>query len=189
MRPTATSVIYATHLHFWIKNCRIQGFNTFALHKSFEADLLAMTQAGYVHEVEIKVSRADFKKDFEKAGMHNDTGKWTGWKPNTQKHQLIKDGKLANYFWFAAPAGLIKPEEIPPYAGLIEVLQGYRNIAVVSVKAPKIHGTKVPDKFKSKLLESMMYRAWKIVEQKKDLELALQSREAEIALLKKGGQA
>lgn len=71
---TSTAILYAAHIHFWMKNCRVQGFNTFALHKSFEADLLAMTQAGYLHEVEIKVSRADFKKDFEKSGMHKNSG-------------------------------------------------------------------------------------------------------------------
>lgn len=49
---------------------------------------------------EIKVSRADFKRDT----------------PEKQR-----DARLySDYFFYAAPAGLIKPEEIPLWAGLIE---------------------------------------------------------------------
>lgn len=52
---------------------------------------------------EIKVSRPDFKKDV------NDDFKQRGAR------------LYANYFYYVTPVGLLKPEEIPLWAGLIEV--------------------------------------------------------------------
>ena len=52
---------------------------------------------------EIKVSRQDFKKDV------NDDFKQRGAR------------LYANYFYYVTPTGLLKPEEIPLWAGLIEV--------------------------------------------------------------------
>lgn len=69
-----------------------------------EADLLAMTDAGYLSEVEIKISKADFLADKDK-----------------RKHlrgpsDLIKD------FYYAMPVAVwdkCSPEDLPQGAGLI----------------------------------------------------------------------
>ena len=66
------------------------------------------------HEVEIKISRSDFK---------NDT------KNKIDKHLLLEGGEklgkftgnLPNYFYYAVPDGLISVDEVPDYAGLIYV--------------------------------------------------------------------
>ena len=52
---------------------------------------------------EIKVSRQDFKKDIEKF----------------DKQRTAK--AISNYFYYVTPKGLLKPEEIPDWAGLIEI--------------------------------------------------------------------
>lgn len=75
-----------------------------------EADLIAMTDAGYLSEVEIKVSKADFLADREKykhrlAEAHG-------------QHELIKE------FFYAMPTQVwdkCKPDDLPPGAGLILV--------------------------------------------------------------------
>ena len=77
----------------------------------WECDVLRVTKAGMLYEYEIKTSKADFKKDAEKA--HNSyTGKVT-------KHQYIINSKRISQFFYVVPEGLIKPEEVQPEFGLI----------------------------------------------------------------------
>jgi hypothetical protein len=68
-----------------------------------ECDILAVTQAGYAHEVEIKVSLSDVKADLKKEHRHGDG-----------------DNRI-KCFWFALPADLIEKAEpfIPQRAGII----------------------------------------------------------------------
>ena len=79
-----------------------------ALH---ECDLLIISKAGYITEVEIKVSKADLKKDKEKRHNH--------------KNRYI----TMKQFYFAVPEK-IKPEfcyeHIPKHAGLIIVSKNGR---------------------------------------------------------------
>lgn len=100
---------------------------------NWESDYLAITRSGYVYEVEIKISRADFFNDF---------------KHKEEKHLLIESNVLPdlhpndcpNYFYYAVPDGLIKEEEVPKYAGLIYL----KPWGVYIVKeAPKINSHKV----------------------------------------------
>ena len=80
----------------------------------WESDYLAITKSMIAHEVEIKISRSDFK---------NDT------KNKIDKHLLLEGGErlgkftenLPNYFYYAVPDGLISVDEVPDYAGLIYV--------------------------------------------------------------------
>jgi len=69
-----------------------------------ECDLLVMTKAGYLSEVEIKISKADLKKDQNKNHQHNDS------------HNRIKE------LWFAIPEYLQDSIDlIPGRAGVIIV--------------------------------------------------------------------
>ena len=81
----------------------------------FECDVLKISKAGQLTEYEIKVSRADFKKDFEK---YYSLYFGTGYK-NITKHDVIREGKRVNRFYYVVPNGLIKPEEVPVGFGLI----------------------------------------------------------------------
>ena len=67
-----------------------------------ECDVLILTKSGYAYEVEIKISRADLKKDLNKAHMH-------------------KSNRIRG-LWFALPQQLLKHMNlIPSNAGIISV--------------------------------------------------------------------
>lgn len=106
------------------------------------ADFLAVSTSSYVHEIEIKITVADFNKDFEKP-----------------KHDLIKfqklsfDKKVANRFSFCVPEDMVSVLEIPKYAGLIYVTKN-GNIKVIK-KAPLIHKTKY--NVEKRLFKKMYY--------------------------------
>jgi hypothetical protein len=55
------------------------------------------------HAVEVKVSRADWLRELKQ--------------PLKRRMAMA----ISNYFWIAAPAGVVKPEELPPMCGLLEV--------------------------------------------------------------------
>jgi hypothetical protein len=84
----------------------IFGFNIYLY--NWECDMVIMSDSQLITEVEVKCTRWDFKQDaakrkFKKMG--------TG---------FFKD-QLPNYFSYACPAGLIKKEEVPHFAGLIYI--------------------------------------------------------------------
>lgn len=174
----------------------------------WESDFWGRSKSGYTLEVEVKVSRSDFFKDFEKpkhklftdwqnkkthhiskrawmeyiperligsyinkeiefqfgpsknsrwqgwrSGMHN--GKYGVWAndygPATIRRHEVKmyaqatpikitpltDILCPNSLYYACPEGLIKPEEVPKYAGLVYVQNEHR--AAIVKKAPYIH--------------------------------------------------
>lgn len=109
----------------------------------WESDLLFLTPAGYWYEIEIKISRADFFNDFKKKAF----GKL--------KSELLKSGKYdsPNYFYYAVPRGLVSPDEVPDYAGLLEV--DFRWIA--TKKAPRLRGKFEPN---NSYLADKFYHNW-----------------------------
>lgn len=100
---------------------------------NWESDYLAITKSGYVYEVEIKISRADFSNDF---------------KHKENKHLLLESDTMIkthpqgcpNYFYYAVPDGLISADEVPKYAGLMYLHPWGVNIVK---EAPKINDEKV----------------------------------------------
>ena len=99
--------------------------NLYVFDKSWESDYLALTKSGYLYEGEVKISRSDFKADMKKKRKHQilegtyqpkevdvwEKGKYVGKEPE----KVIKP----HYFFYAVPEGLIQPEEVPEYAGLV----------------------------------------------------------------------
>jgi len=80
----------------------------------YECDVLKVSKAGHTYEYEIKVSKADFKKDFEKKRrVHWNTNE------TKSKHDVLLDGKRVNRFYYVVPEDLIKPEQVPNGLGLI----------------------------------------------------------------------
>lgn len=91
-------------------NYQYRLFNSYIFH--WESDFFAMSkQTNYCIEIEIKMSRQDFKADFTKTLKYG----------IEKKHIILKDNtKLfkPNKFAFACPEGLISPDELPPEYGL-----------------------------------------------------------------------
>jgi len=105
-----------------------------------ECDVLSISKADYIYEYEIKISRADFKKDFIKEKhtfIINE--KYT----RTRKGELVY--LLPNYFNFVVPRDLISVDEVPDYAGLIYMNE---DSSFTIVKKPKLlHKTKANEAF------------------------------------------
>lgn len=100
---------------------------------SYECDLLSATRAWLLHEYEVKVHKEDFYRDFSK-----------------RKHLLLEKGYerlVANYFWFTTCGFELNEEEIPRYAGWIELVPPETSYDYYQVqvrkKAPRLHSKKM----------------------------------------------
>lgn len=127
---------------------------------SWESDFLAKTKAGYWYEVEIKVSKSDFKADLIK---------------KEQKHEILKTGASSfkvyrgvkrfhypekelrpNYFTYCVPEELVDEikDLVPEYAGLVSISShGYIQY---HKSAPQLHRDKISDESLS-LTEKFYY--------------------------------
>lgn len=146
---TEHSVLKAVHNYFAgdYKYCLK---NSFVFRYDWESDYFCVNKDGYSFEIEVKISKRDFKNDFKK-----------------EKHKLFveKDGKrlMPNRFYYAVPEGIITENDLPPYAGLMIINGGH---AVIKKRAPFIH--KVKHDFR-KILCDKFYYNW--LTQKKKLNL------------------
>jgi len=90
-----------------------------------EADAFGINRNGYMYEYEIKRSRSDFKAEFRnKKDKHERLAtrraikvydEWKNGKRTGGTYELIL---IPNRYFFACPEGLIRPGELPDYAGL-----------------------------------------------------------------------
>lgn len=116
-----------------------------------ECDLVGVRHNGLVDEIEIKLSRPDFRADFGK--KVSSSGMVVG------KHELLAAGEGAiNRFWFMTPASLLSESDIPAYAGLIEVTT--RGSLCVVKEAPLLHRRKADDAFRVNCLRQQGWRVW-----------------------------
>jgi len=104
----------------------------------YEMDLFRLLDSGYSVEYEIKVSRSDFKADFNKS-FKSFSGKH-----DSVKHNDLQNGKrVCNRFFFVVPNGLIKVDEVPDYCGLIYYHPSGRLEMVKNAKM--LHKNKISD--------------------------------------------
>lgn len=121
-------------------------------HNWWECDVYELTKNGFMREYEIKLSRSDYQADCSKVREKWEImeGCWQR-KPTDTKHNLIARGCPAgpSRFHFVTPAGLLKLEEIPDWAGLIEVTSQSSDVTNpylgnrIVKPAPQIHRCKV----------------------------------------------
>lgn len=114
----------------------------------WESDVFGLTKSGYSVEIEVKVSKSDFRADFKKQDKHyllkhhkrennvfsrtekpsqyliDETGKYM-YKKHPYEFCSVKfsktHNKIPNRFYYACPEGLISVDLIPDYAGLIYI--------------------------------------------------------------------
>lgn len=114
---------------------------------NWESDFFSVSDSEYLYEIEIKVTRSDFKDDFQKK----------------DKHILLESTdnqgfpKKPNKFFYACPKGLLSTYEIPSYAGLIEI-SSRTSTAVVVKDAPFLHKEKILPEYKTILLDKFYNR-------------------------------
>lgn len=141
----------------------------------WESDKLIWTKSGYIYEFEIKISRSDFKNDFkhkkekhiilqgESEGNLFMPSAYESFERNKNLYDsfedyvedlsptsidYIRNHRRPNYFYYAVPEGLIQPEEVPEYAGLIWILKEYsyiRQSYAIMKQAPQLHKQKYKD--------------------------------------------
>ncbi len=127
--------------------------NTYILDSPWEADVIAVTRAYYWHEYEIKVTLADYRKDFEKTESYKNSGRL--------KHDLYAaEGEIRTRygvipkpkeFSFVVPQGMLDGIEVPKHCGIIECTPGriatYRTRTVRSAptlrKASKLNQSQI----------------------------------------------
>ena len=110
-----------------------------------ECDMWSLTKSGYYQEHEIKISKADYKKDAKKI----------------KKHKML-EGKHENaprQFWYVFPKMLVDEKEIPDYAGL-KLWDGF-NFEVI-INAPFISTKKADDKIIKQAEKCFYWRFWNL---------------------------
>jgi hypothetical protein len=130
--------------------------NIYFFSYDWESDVFIVKNNGYIYEVEIKISLSDFKADLKKV----------------EKHRQLKEqsGFIPNKFFYCTPKGLLKLEDIPEYAGLIET----DSLCTENTKeAPFLHKNKISYHEK---LTTKLYRRWRNEAQKvRELELKIKT--------------
>jgi len=95
-----------------------------------QQDMISVSKTGIVIEYEVKISRADFKRDARKG------------KKFRIDNVHLWPGRVPNQIYYVVPAGLIQVPEIPNWAGLMWVemsLDPSVQFLVLKKKAPMIH--------------------------------------------------
>lgn len=109
-----------------------------------EEDFVVIKNNGYICTYEVKISRSDFKADFNKKERHQilENGWYTSdqkqFKPDTKWLEYYQPGEQIprnrpNKFFYVCPENLIKKEEVPKYAGLIYITEDNR---LLKIKEP-----------------------------------------------------
>jgi hypothetical protein len=124
-------------------------FNSYIF--NWESDFFSITSDGkYIYEVEVKLSRSDFKKDFTKYAKHN-------YLTSAKKGDIDFVNKTPNRFYYCCPEGMIKKEELPEYAGLIYLSGDFTSARQVKT-APIIHKNNNSDKYLRTLVDKFYFQ-------------------------------
>lgn len=123
----------------------------------FECDVFKMGPSGYTTEYEIKISKADFKADFEKKEKV-----WIGGDEmykDVFKHDLIQSGQRTNYFFFVIPKEFLEDESlifthIPPEYGIITFRENC-DWLTIEREAKAIHKNKITPEEKERLFNTL----------------------------------
>lgn len=96
---------------------------------NWEMDIASLSKSGMLHEYEVKISRSDFLADKKRKCV------------KFSHYEIRNERTCPNYFYYVCPENLIKPNEIPIWAGLYY----YSDVDIWMVKnAKKLHNT-TPD--------------------------------------------
>lgn len=153
----ASEKLPAEHIINWFMRRRLQTNSNTKLFPntyigSWEGDVFEVTKSGYLYEYEVKITRADFKKDAEKERCY-----YSG--QRISKFDQLREGNRCNYFYYVVPENMVSVDELPEFAGLIYMNNSYKYPEFKTIKqAPKLTTEKAGEKHILKLYESSYYR-------------------------------
>ena len=140
----------------------------------WECDLFGVTKAGLAVEYEIKLTRADFKADAGKSREATRVYSHGGGVepiPAAKKHDrlALADPLGPSRFYYVVPAGMVAPDEVPEWAGLIYVGE-HKRFSTVAARltfydekpAPRLHRDKVSGKVLDHCRSVFYYRFWNL---------------------------
>lgn len=138
-KPVTASQIAAALMARWRQSFYLPNYTPLGW---WECDVFELTKAGYFREYEIKVTRSDFFVDAKKE-RHT-----YGHPMPVKKHeQMGTHPNRPRQFWYVTPPGLLKLEEVPEWAGLLEVSPGNNprhHVPLVEKReAPKLNDGKL----------------------------------------------
>jgi len=117
----------------------------------WEADIVSVTNSGYVYEFEIKRTLADYRADFKKE----------------EKHSRLKNrGRhIPSRFWYVINGFELPVDAIPEYAGLIIMTSTsiWDDIHIIK-RAPRLTTSTIEPKYIDKLNEAAYSRMWSLLE-------------------------
>jgi hypothetical protein len=137
-----------------------------------ECDLLAIRKSGFADEFEIKCSRSDFLADRKKrvqyreptrdeylngGGWHSRNDTDCPWTMNKLEWLATGDSPI-NHFWYVTTEGLIQADDLPEFAGWIEVLSDSR--LRIKRSPQKLSRAKMDFETRFKLARKASYRYW-----------------------------
>lgn len=155
-RLTARQAVMVLMFNRWRRNFCLPNYTP---RHWWECDLFELTAAGFFREFEVKLTRADFLADRRKS---RGAGRWLqdGGRHRRErveeKHTLLSQGdpRGPTQFWYVAPAGLLLPEDLPAWAGLIELQErsgpaAWRWLPSQVRPAPRLHRQRCDPKVES----------------------------------------
>lgn len=124
-------------------------------------DLLRVTKDGRVWEYEIKISKADYRRDTGKLAhvyMQSAWQKLGDLFSEPVRTKGVGKGYLfcPHRFYYAVPEGLLEGEEVPEYAGIIEVGQFVQQVR----PAKLLHEESTPKRTLHYLMRGQRLRYW-----------------------------
>lgn len=154
----------------------------------YESDVASVTRARLGHEFEIKVSRADWLSELRQVRGERKTAKRERARAllmareiaqelarvrQQGKHHAVIGGRWygyapPSYFWMVTAPDIIKPDELPDYAGLMEIAthpEGYRLRPIKP--APRLHTLKMNDAQLMAMARGVTLRYWQLRRQGK----------------------
>lgn len=129
----------------------------------WEADLMSMTKSLFLHEFEIKTTRSDWLKEYRIITEGRDDGCKLRRAVSLHKqfNSNVDQRTCPNYFWVCAPSGVVHDDELPSYAGMIEIYNFRKKDRIKVIKsAPRLHTGKCSDKMIASMYRSLNFKFW-----------------------------
>lgn len=134
-----------------------------------EADMIIASSAGYVTEIEIKVTESDIQADHKKRwqfGRYTDDGLLQFERSGYEAHM---EGPIRRLF-FAVPESLARSKHIYPEAGIIAVIDKGEYFTAKKIREAQVRKSAklLSDKDRLKLAELGCMRIWSLKEHRRN---------------------